>query len=147
MQYTQKNIKRFKPVALSLHFAHFRYHQVKVQETQRDASEQACELEDRLFLWAMRAAITPNIRWELLFVYRENKGHTGSLLFHMERLHRKRKLPTSRAQCISRTDIHTVSPNCFVMRLNTRIKRLNWSVDTGDKTVEPQPHFTTSIGL
>jgi len=65
----------------------------------------------------------------------------------MGRLNRKRKLPTSRAECFSQTDIHMMSPNCFVMRINTRIKSLNWSVDTGDKTVEPQPHFTTSIGL
>lgn len=87
---------------------------------------------------------TPNIRWELLFIYRENKGHTNSLLFPMGRLHRK--LPASRAQCISQTDIHTASPNWLGMRPDTRTKRLN-SVGIGDKTVEPQPHFTTSIGL
>lgn len=106
-------------------------------------------------LWIQGSAIfvtyessqhTPNIRWELLFIYRENKGHTNLLLFPMGRLHRKRKLPASRAQCISRTDIHMVSPNWFVVRLNTRTKRWN-SGGIGNKSVEPQPHSTTSIGL
>lgn len=88
-----------------------------------------------------------NICWELLFIYREDRGHTNLLLFLMGKLHRKRKLPASRAQCISwTTDIHTMSPNWFVVRLNIRTKHLI-SVGIGDKTVEPQPHFTTSIGL
>lgn len=77
----------------------------------------------------------------------KTKDTQGSLLFRVVRWHRKRKLTTSRAQCISWTDFHMVTPNCFVMRLKIRIKRLNWSVDAGDRTVEPQPHFTTSIGL
>lgn len=100
-------------------------------------------------LWIQGSAIfvtyessqhTPNIRWELLFIYRENKGHTNLLLFPMGRLHRKRKLPASRAQCISRTDIHMVSPNWFVVRLNTRTKRWN-SGGIGNKSVEPQSHY------
>lgn len=40
----------FKPVALSQHFVHFLYHQIKVQETERDASKQACESGGQLFL-------------------------------------------------------------------------------------------------